>query len=161
MGNQNVWWQNQQQPHQTPSTTAASLQQQPMRTPPHGQYQHTLMDNFAYSAKHAGLYLYLGRLLRPLWKKKCVIQPQCQSSIRPIDCTEILEELHALKSFLDGLPDKNLSGFLHNNSIMGNGFGHINPAASQQNAYAEEKQSVNALLYLISEFMLLHGRIFS
>lgn len=27
---------------------------------------------FVYSAKHTGLYLYLGRLLRPIWNLNCV-----------------------------------------------------------------------------------------
>lgn len=97
----NVGWQHQTQQGAFP---------QQFRTPqPH--FQHA-MDNFAYSAKHAGLYLYIGRLLRPLWKKKCVIVPQCQSSITSRDCTEFLEELYALKTFLEGLPDKNLSGMI-------------------------------------------------
>lgn len=49
---------------------------------------------------------------------------------------------------------KTFSGFLHNNSIMGGGYGHSNTATSQQNAYAEEKQSVSALLCLISKLTL-------
>lgn len=63
-----------------------------------------------YSPKHTGLYLYLVRLLRPIWKKKCVIMPQCNSSISYQDCSEILDDLYALKGFLDSLPLNNLSG---------------------------------------------------
>lgn len=163
VASQNSWWQQQQSQQQSRS--------------PQQHFSH-ILENFTYSAKHAGLYLYIGRLLRPLWKKKCIITPQCQSSIAPQDCSEILDELYALKAFLEGLPDKNqsgkfkitkclsfsrlienetenknLTGFLHNNSIIGvsNGYGHSNAASSQQNAYAEEKQSVHALLLLISE----------
>lgn len=63
-----------------------------------------------YSAKHSALYLYVDRLLRPIWKKKCVLLPQCISSISHQDCAEVLDDLYALKAFLDAMPMSNLSG---------------------------------------------------
>lgn len=40
---------------------------------PIGQQTTIDLSNFVnYSAKHNGLYLYLGRILRPLWNKGCV-----------------------------------------------------------------------------------------
>lgn len=69
-------------------------------------------QDISYSAKHSSLYLYVGRLLRPIWKKKCVILPQCQSTISHEDCAVILDDLYALKTFLDAMPMSNMSGEL-------------------------------------------------
>lgn len=81
-------WSNQQAPHFS--------QQQP--------------QEINYSAKHSALYLYVGRLLRPIWLKKCVILPQFNSSLSHGDCAEVLDDLYALKAFLDAMPMSNLSG---------------------------------------------------
>lgn len=63
-----------------------------------------------YSPKHTGLYLYLVRLLRPIWKKKCTLSTDGISSLTHQNCSEILSELYALKAFLEDIPLNNLSG---------------------------------------------------
>lgn len=63
-----------------------------------------------FSAKHTGLYLYLIRLLRPIWKKKCVDISKVESTITYEHCSEILGELYALKAFLEDMPMSNYSG---------------------------------------------------
>lgn len=65
--------------------------------------------NINYSAKHAGLYLHVARLLRPIWKKRCVDSKLC-SLITQFDCIEILEDLYAIKSFLEVHSVSDLSG---------------------------------------------------
>lgn len=56
--------------------------------------------NIVYSAKHDGLYLYVARLLRPIWKLRCVDANLC-STLSQADCTVILDDLYAIKAFLD------------------------------------------------------------
>lgn len=75
-------------------------------------------QDISYSAKHSALYLYVGRLLRPIWLKKCVILPQGISSISHLDCAQILDDLYALKAFLDNMPMSNLSGKSLNGDVM-------------------------------------------
>lgn len=66
-----------------------------------------------YSAKHTGLYFYLIRLLRPIWKKKCISASDgISSSLTHENCSQILNELYALKSFLEDIPLNNFSGEL-------------------------------------------------
>lgn len=67
-------------------------------------------QEIVFSAKHVGIHLHLARLLRPIWKKKCIMLPQCESTISHSVCTEILDDLYAIKSFLDSLPISNLTG---------------------------------------------------
>lgn len=67
-------------------------------------------QDIKYSPKHRGLYLYLVRLLRPIWKKKCIVSTNGISSLTHEHCTEILSELYALKSFLEDVPLNNFSG---------------------------------------------------
>lgn len=69
------------------------------------------LQDIVYSPKHNGLYLYLIRLLRPIWKKKCIIAPEGVSSLTYQHCAEILSELRALKAFLDELPMNNFQGW--------------------------------------------------
>lgn len=68
-----------------------------------------------YSPKHTGLYLYLIRLLRPIWKKKCILSTDGVSSLTHQNCSEILNELYALKSFLEEIPLNNYSGRFRQN----------------------------------------------
>lgn len=67
-------------------------------------------QDIKYSPKHTGLYLYLIRLLRPIWKKKCIISTDGVSSLTHENCSEILNELYALKAFLEEIPLNNFSG---------------------------------------------------
>lgn len=77
-------------------------------------------QDIKYSPKHSGLYLYLIRLLRPIWKKKCIISVNGVSSLTYENCSEILSELYALKAFLEDVPLHNFSGMRklnHNRSL--------------------------------------------
>lgn len=67
-------------------------------------------QDIKYSPKHSGLYLYLIRLLRPIWKKKCIISTNGVSSLTHENCSEILSELYALKAFLEDVPLHSFSG---------------------------------------------------
>lgn len=67
-------------------------------------------QDIKYSPKHSGLYLYLIRLLRPIWKKKCIVTTEGISSLTHENCSEILNELYALKSFLEDIPLNNFCG---------------------------------------------------
>lgn len=68
------------------------------------------LQDIIYSPKHTGLYLYLIRLLKPIWKKKCIISPEGVSSLNYQNCSDILCELRALKAFIEEIPLNNLSG---------------------------------------------------
>ncbi|XP_076674265.1 nuclear pore complex protein Nup154 isoform X2 [Andrena cerasifolii] len=60
-----------------------------------------------FSAKHNGLYLYVGRILRPLWNMRCIKQEtvnnkiQISSTVSARQITWILGLLQALRSFLN------------------------------------------------------------
>lgn len=86
-------------------TRSAAIWQQSMLP-----YNSQQAPEINYSAKHTGLYLHIARLLRSIWKKKCILLPQTESSISHETCTEILDELYAIKSFLEALPLNNLTG---------------------------------------------------
>ncbi|XP_076649143.1 nuclear pore complex protein Nup154 [Halictus rubicundus] len=60
-----------------------------------------------FSSKHNGLYLYVGRILRPIWSMRCIKQEtinnktQISSTIPTRQVTWILGLLQALRSFLN------------------------------------------------------------
>lgn len=58
----------QQQPAMPMDATASQPYQLVQRRSPNFE----INSPFVYSAKHAGLYLYLGRILRPIWNLNCV-----------------------------------------------------------------------------------------
>jgi nuclear pore complex protein Nup155 len=60
-----------------------------------------------FSAKHGSLYLYIGRILRPIWNIRCIKQ-ECAngkshvlSTVNAIQVGWILGHLQALRSFLN------------------------------------------------------------
>ncbi|XP_059616313.1 nuclear pore complex protein Nup154 [Phlebotomus argentipes] len=60
-----------------------------------------ISSNLMYSAKHTGLYLHVSRLLRPIWRRRCLQQSTLfTSSITLQDCGQILSDLYAIKAFL-------------------------------------------------------------
>ncbi|XP_011199843.2 nuclear pore complex protein Nup154 [Bactrocera dorsalis] len=115
-----------------------------------------------YSAKHDGLYLYVARLLRPIWKKRCVDTNLC-STLTQADCTLILEDLFSLKVFMDAYTVNELSGFTRNTystqTNISNGYSHVLSSHNQltphdqrfvtEKAQNEEKQSLSALYQLV------------
>ncbi|XP_075969524.1 nuclear pore complex protein Nup154 [Anticarsia gemmatalis] len=67
--------------------------------------------NFAmpveYSAKHNGLYIYIGRILSPIWSLKCVTMSQTpdnkefmSSKVTGEDCAYIVQKLHRVAAFM-------------------------------------------------------------
>ena len=60
-----------------------------------------------FSAKHTGLYLYVGRILRPIWAMRCIKQEtvnnkvQIQSTVPAVQIGWILGHLQALRCFLN------------------------------------------------------------
>ncbi|KAJ6646130.1 Nuclear pore complex protein [Pseudolycoriella hygida] len=111
-------------------------------------------SNLCFSYKHAGLYLHICRLLRPIWKKKCIVAVDANSSITNFDCAHILDDLYAVKSFIDTFSMNNMSNYLGQSSLsntFGTFAGSDNTINRQQleQAMAEEKKSINALALFI------------
>lgn len=86
------------------------------------QPQQFSMQDVKYSPKHTALYLYLIHLLRPIWKKKCIISPEGISSLTHAHCSDILHELYAFKAFLEDIPLNNLSGNIECNRFLDHSF---------------------------------------
>lgn len=122
-----------------------------------------------YSSKHDGLYLHVSRLIRPLWKKRC-LTGNGRSSVTYIECADVLDELYAVRDFIESLPLNNASGFLqtleggnestvnqygHSASFAARGGGHTsNTMAGLTNsdqAVIEEKKSIGMLGAFLSE----------
>ncbi|XP_023298970.2 nuclear pore complex protein Nup154 [Lucilia cuprina] len=120
------------------------------------------MNTIIYSSKHDGLYIYVARLLRPIWKIRCVDE-NLNSKLTQADCTFILEDLYALKNFLDANSVNDLSCTMrafNNQSTLSNGYGllmqnntnmHTNDPQmnAAEQAQTEEKRSLTALNYFI------------
>lgn len=141
------------------SSIQQSLQQQtqfPNNSMSTFQQQTPEAANLKYSAKHAGLYLYVARLLRPIWNRNCM-DNKCCSTITIQDCSQLLNDLYALKSFLELNSVNNFAGMTKmsgmSNSVMNtNGQNnHLN----REEAHVEEMKSIEALVRLISEFPLI------
>lgn len=129
--------------------------------------------NLNYSAKHAGLYIHVSRMLRHIWKKRCIDQ-HLSSTINQDDCIEILNDLHGLKTFLEVNSVGHLTTNplkINHNSTFGNS--SINLLQQQQQtvqkksseeALIEEKKSLDALTKFIRhtiEVSNFHYRCFS
>lgn len=115
-------------------------------------------SHICYSFKHAGLYLHICRLLRPIWKKKCVVSADGNSSITNVDCAHILDDLYGVKSFLDAFLMNNMSNYVGQHSIIGgNTFGSFHNNDNSLNrqqleqAMTEEKRSFGALAVFLSK----------
>uniref|UniRef100_A0A182NTM8 Nucleoporin Nup133/Nup155-like N-terminal domain-containing protein n=1 Tax=Anopheles dirus TaxID=7168 RepID=A0A182NTM8_9DIPT len=65
---------------------------------------------FHFSAKHAGLYLYVSRMLRCIWRKPCVDE-RLYSTVSQQDCVVLLEDLYAIRRFLENVSVSNLLGY--------------------------------------------------
>lgn len=157
------------------SRPASSVQQSLMQQTQFGVnnasfQQPTQMDlyNLKYSAKHGGLYLHIARILRPIWNRKC-IDRNLTSTISTQDCKQILGDLFAIRSFLEA---NSMSGMMKSSTVSGNilnsynsfvntshpvananGFSGGNQMHQQQKreeAFAEEKKSLDALFVFIS-----------
>lgn len=146
-----------------PQKTLASPLQSPTFTSPN-LHRHVQPEvrQVRYPAKYSGLYIHLARIIRPIWGLKCIIQKN-QSSITPYDCNLILNDLYAFKSFLDSNPiitstaNSSLANQQHRNdttaryemSMMGNSPDYRNRNL-QEDAFAEERLSIEALIRLVT-----------
>lgn len=60
-----------------------------------------------FTAKHGGLYLYIGRILRPIWSLRCIKQETVNGKIHILSTVNanqvgwILGHLQALRAFLN------------------------------------------------------------
>lgn len=121
-----------------------------------------------FSAKHDGLYLYVSRLIGPIWKMRCLAD-NYRSSVTFADCAEVLDELYAVRDFIESLPMNNATGFLQsfdggNESTVNQQYGHsasfaagrqsinnpTNTLTNPDQASIEEKKSLGALSGFIS-----------
>lgn len=135
-------------------------------------------NNICFSARHTGLYLCLSRLLRPIWKMKCVtkeviskfssnnvsctnfICTQLDSTITSQDCMDILDDLYSLRNFLD----QNSNNVTAQGNMLQSAqdqysaymSGAVNPQqrSAAEMAHAEEKRSLEALTKFISKFKI-------
>lgn len=141
------------QANQTMSAlTYSPVRNQNMR-PQQQSFQIQQPQDIKNSAKHTGLYLYLIRLLRPIWKKKCIISPDGTSSLTHENCADILNELYALKAFLEEIPLSNFSEYSTANALN-NDYGQSliqQKSTLEQSIIDNEKRSINALSLFISE----------
>lgn len=160
-------------PYRPASSVQQSLMQQtqfPGNNSTFQQSQQMDLFNLKYSAKHGGLYLHVSRILRPIWNRKC-INAERSSTITIQDCNQILSELFAVRGFLEANSVAGLSKVANGNtSILSpynsfmtsphqvvNGFsGNIQLQQQQKRdeAFAEEKKSLDALVAFISAFNL-------
>lgn len=126
--------------------------------------------NLKYSAKHGGLYLHLTRILRPIWNRKC-IDANLSSTISVQDCNQILCDLFAVRSFLDvntaagSMKITSAGGNILSpyNAFMNNTQAAVSSSGNQlytqqqkrDEAFAEEKKSLDALVGFISKFKFI------
>lgn len=150
--------------------------QQPASQPPQ---QHSPSDRSAgsglrYSFKHDGLYLYVSRLIGPIWKTRCLTN-NSRSSVTFTDCAEILDELYAVRDFIELLPMNNATSFLQSfdganeSTVVNQQYGHsasfaagrtginnqTNTLTNPDQASIEEKKSIAALSAFISKKKIL------
>ncbi|XP_034940368.1 nuclear pore complex protein Nup155 [Chelonus insularis] len=105
-----------------------------------------------FSAKHGGLYLYVGRILRPIWNIRCIKQEivdnktQISSTIGSIQVGWILGHLQALRSFLN----KNTHISKHHNTAKNITDGFDWTISYHQEPMVEERNSLDALKIFIT-----------
>ncbi|KAL1505828.1 hypothetical protein ABEB36_005300 [Hypothenemus hampei] len=125
----------------------------------YSQHHQTVFDPSCFinfSAKHNGSYLYLCRILRPLWNRRCVEHVSLdnktflnQSTITSNDCINILNNLNAFHNFLK--LNNQLTSFNNSRiqtSVMAHNTTQINQSLvnpTPQDPQYEERQSLDAL----------------
>ncbi|XP_077271412.1 nuclear pore complex protein Nup154 isoform X2 [Temnothorax americanus] len=106
-----------------------------------------------FSAKHSGLYLYVGRILRPIWNVRCIKQETISnknvisSTVPATQIAWILSHLQALRSFLN----KNTHITKQQSTSRGitNGF-ETTIRSHFQEPIVEERNSLDALKVFIT-----------
>ncbi|XP_043248348.1 nuclear pore complex protein Nup154 isoform X1 [Colletes gigas] len=106
-----------------------------------------------FSAKHNGLYLYVGRILRPIWNMRCIKQEvvnnktQIFSTISAKQVTWILGLLQALRSFLNR--NTHITKQLNATRNINDGF-ETTVTSHFQEPMVEERNSLAALKIFIT-----------
>ncbi|XP_024941469.1 nuclear pore complex protein Nup154 isoform X2 [Cephus cinctus] len=106
-----------------------------------------------FSAKHDGLYLYVGRIFRPIWNVRCIKQDNVNNKIQivnavpPAQIIQILGNLQSLKLFLN----KNIHSFKQQSTsrIITDGFENTMSPHFQE-PIVEERNSLDALEIFIT-----------
>ncbi|XP_012285460.1 nuclear pore complex protein Nup155 [Orussus abietinus] len=106
-----------------------------------------------FSAKHGGLYLYVGRILRPIWNVRCIKQETVNNKIHvysTVPATQIgwiLGHLQALRSFMN--KNTRISKELGSSRNVTNGF-EASVSTRYQEPIIEERNSLDALKVFIT-----------
>ncbi|CAK9797720.1 Nuclear pore complex protein Nup154 [Anthophora quadrimaculata] len=106
-----------------------------------------------FSAKHNGLYLYVGRILRPIWNMRCIKQEivnnkiQISSTISTRQVSWILSLLQALRSFLN--KNTHITKQYSATRSMTDGF-ETTMSSHYQEPIVEERNSLAALKIFIT-----------
>ncbi|XP_046432876.1 nuclear pore complex protein Nup155 [Neodiprion virginianus] len=106
-----------------------------------------------FSGKHGGLYLYVGRILRPIWNVRCIKletvnnKVQILSTIPSADIAWIQGHLQALRAFLN----KNTNISKQHNTIRNSSNGFESTMSPHiQEPIIEERNSLDALKVFIT-----------
>jgi len=117
-------------------------------------YQHHPLPELKFSFRHNGLYLYLSRLLRPVWTSPLVTgsPEQPSSSISHSELEFIMSQLHDLRAFLERNSALSSGG-------MDGGSQHstVPQQRSQQDALLREKQYLILLRQLVIHSLQVLG----
>ncbi|KAL0121289.1 hypothetical protein PUN28_008744 [Cardiocondyla obscurior] len=106
-----------------------------------------------FSAKHSGLYLYVGRILRPIWNVRCIKQETINnknvifSTVPATQIAWILGYLQALKSFLN--KNTNITKQQNTSRSLTDGF-ETTIQSHFQEPIVEERNSLDALKVFIT-----------
>ncbi|KAJ8681583.1 hypothetical protein QAD02_017375 [Eretmocerus hayati] len=139
----------------TPRMPAFDNRMSLLRTPVPQQQTGPNVDSALqqFSAKHGGLYLYIGRILRPIWSIRCIKQESANgknhilSTVNANQIGWILGHLQALRSFLN----RNTHISKPNSMVRNITDGFDSTIVSQfQEPIVEERNSLDALKIFIT-----------
>ncbi|KAJ8961865.1 hypothetical protein NQ318_021483 [Aromia moschata] len=134
-------------------------------SPEHASFD--VQSLFTFSSKHNGLYLYLGRILRPIWNRRC-IENICmdgrtvtnQSTISSEECIYILNNLTALHSFLmrnTQLSAPRSAPAAHNSMFNNTSMNLTRANYTLHDAQLDERQSLDALKVFVCHCCQIMG----
>ncbi|CAH0559339.1 unnamed protein product [Brassicogethes aeneus] len=124
---------------------------------------------FVFSSKHNGLYLYLGRILRPVWNRRCVnkvcIDGKTFTNVSTIsinDCIWILNNLTALHNFITQNTQLSSVCNTSSNANANGSFANQTTNATRstvtvRDAQLEERRSLDALKIFANQCCQLLG----
>uniref|UniRef100_A0A182IXE0 Nucleoporin Nup133/Nup155-like N-terminal domain-containing protein n=1 Tax=Anopheles atroparvus TaxID=41427 RepID=A0A182IXE0_ANOAO len=92
--------------------------------------------HFHYSAKHTALYLHMCRMMRSIWNRPC-IDERFHSTVSQADCAALLEDLYALRRFLETVPLCSMLGYVGGR----NGTSSVRATLGSGSSFAQGNQS--------------------